>query len=85
MGTDSLASNHRLSVFDEMVTTQLYYPETSLEELIQWACFNGARAIQADNFYGSFEPGKKPGVNLITGADLSNLKLTANSKLRRLI
>lgn len=85
LGTDSLASNHRLSVLDEMVTIQLYYPEISLGELVQWACFNGARAIQSDNLYGSFDPGKKPGVNLITGVDLSNLKLTVNSKLRRLI
>lgn len=85
LGTDSLASNHRLSVFAEMVTLQVNFPEITLEELIQWASFNGARALQVDNFSGSFQSGKKPGVNLITSVDLLNMKLTGKSKIRRLI
>ncbi|MDD4143081.1 MAG: amidohydrolase family protein [Prolixibacteraceae bacterium] len=85
LGTDSLASNHQLSVFAEMITLHLHFPEVSFYELVRWASLNGARALQVENFSGSLDPGKKPGINLITGADLQNIKLTAKSKIRRLI
>ncbi|HKL31088.1 MAG TPA: amidohydrolase family protein, partial [Tangfeifania sp.] len=84
LGTDSLASNSRLSVLNEMITLQQYFPEISLEEMIKWATFNGARALQTKSRFGSFETGKKPGVNLITGADLKNLKLTSKCKVKKL-
>jgi aminodeoxyfutalosine deaminase len=82
LGTDSLASNHRLSVLYEMITLQKHFPELTMEKLAEWACLNGARALGIDNRYGSFEPGKKPGINLITGVDLQQLKLTSNSKIK---
>jgi cytosine/adenosine deaminase-related metal-dependent hydrolase len=85
LGTDSLASNHKLSVLNEMITVQQYSPEIRLEELILWATFNGARALQIENRFGSFETGKNPGVNLITGADLRNLKLTSKCKVKKLV
>lgn len=85
LGTDSLASNHNLSILDEMVTLQTNFPEIELKELIGWACLNGARALQIDRQFGSFETGKKPGVNLITGIDFRNMKLTEKSKVKRLI
>ncbi len=85
LGTDSLASNHSLSILEEMITLQLWFPEVSLVNLVKWATITGARALQTESFSGSFETGKKPGVNLITGADLQNIKLTRNSKVRRLI
>ncbi len=82
MGTDSMASNHNLSLLSEMLIIQNHFPETSLEELIDWVCINGARALRIDGRYGSFEPGKQPGVNLITGVDLHNLKLTSKSRVK---
>lgn len=85
LGTDSLASNHQLSVLAEMKTLQHYFPKLPLSELILWATFNGARALQLDKTFGNFEPGKKPGVNLITGIDFKEMKLTAKSKVRKLI
>lgn len=85
IGTDSLASNHNLSVLNEMVTLQTKFPETKLEELFKWASLNGARALKTDKKFGSFEPGKNPGVNLITGVDFRNMKLTVTSKVKRLI
>lgn len=62
LGTDSLASNNSLNLFDEMKTIQKNFPEISLETMLKWATLNGARALQMDNILGSFEKGKKPGV-----------------------
>ena len=85
IGTDSLASNRELSVLAEMITIQLNFPELKLEELIKWASINGAKALQIENQFGSFEVGKNPGVNLISGIDFKTMKLTEKSKVKRLI
>jgi len=85
LGTDSLASNHKLSVLDEMITLQLNFSELELENLVQWASLNGAKALQIDATFGSFEVGKNPGINLILGVDFKTMKLTDKSKVRRLI
>ena len=85
LGTDSLASNHQLSVLQEMITLQKFFPEITLQELVEWGCWNGSLALGLNDFFGSLESGKKPGVNLISGADLRQLKLTEKSKVKRLI
>lgn len=85
VGTDSLASNHSLSILDELKTTSNYFPEIKLETLLQWATLNGAQALGFQHELGSFEKGKKPGVVLIENVDLENLSLTAESKLKRLV
>ncbi len=85
LGTDSLASNHELSILSEIIVIQQYFPEIALDEVIQWACLNGAKALQLDSKAGSFETGKKPGINLITGIDFRNMKLTKNSRVKRLV
>lgn len=85
LGTDSLASNHQLSVLAEMITLQMHFPEITMLKLVEYACINGAKALGFENQIGSFEKGKKPGVNLLTGLDLKSLKLTEKSRVRRLI
>lgn len=65
LGTDSLASNHQLSILEEMKTIHSHYPEMELKELLQWATINGARALEMDKQLGSFEKGKRPGIVLI--------------------
>ncbi|MCY1721257.1 amidohydrolase family protein [Prolixibacteraceae bacterium Z1-6] len=85
LGTDSLASNHQLSVLHEMITLQLHFPELELSELISWATINGAKALGVENRYGSFESGQIPGVNLLTGINFRQMKLTSNSKVKRLL
>jgi cytosine/adenosine deaminase-related metal-dependent hydrolase len=65
IGTDSYASNWSLSILDELKTIQQHHPQIPLEEMLQWATINGARALQMDKHLGSFEKGKKPGVVLI--------------------
>ena len=64
LGTDSLASNHQLSILSEMQTLQ-DHKNVPFEELLKWATLNGAEFLSIDDQYGSFEVGKKPGINLI--------------------
>ncbi|WP_183575290.1 amidohydrolase family protein [Mucilaginibacter sp. X5P1] len=83
LGTDSLASNTKLCVLHEMKTIQQKFPTISTAKLMEWGTINGAQFLGIDNEKGSLEPGKSPGLNLITNMD--GLKLTAESKVRRLI
>ncbi len=82
LGTDSLASNHRLSILQEMIVLHQHFPKIRMEDLIKWACMNGARALKIENRFGSFEKGKNPGINLITGSDLQQLRLNPDSRVK---
>jgi len=64
-GTDSLASNDQLSIWQEIKLLQQHFPHISLTEMLKWATSNGAKALKIDDTYGSFEKGKRPGVVLI--------------------
>ncbi|WP_167014666.1 amidohydrolase family protein [Chitinophaga sp. Cy-1792] len=73
IGTDSLASNHQLSVWEEIKTIRRHFPEIPLEELLQWGTSNGAEALGIAGTYGSFQPGARPGVVLIHNDMISRL------------
>jgi cytosine/adenosine deaminase-related metal-dependent hydrolase len=62
LGTDSLASNHQLSVLAEIVTIQQYFPDMPMEEMLRWATLNGALALGIEKKAGSFAKGKAPGL-----------------------
>ncbi len=62
IGTDSLASNWQLSIWDEMCTIKKYNSYIPNETLLKWATINGARALQMDDDLGSISPGKSPGL-----------------------
>ena len=83
IGTDSLASNHSLSVLDEMKTIQQHFPTVDLEEMLRWATLNGAKALQIDDAFGSLHSGKKPGLVLIE--NLENGRLGEGSFVRKLV
>jgi cytosine/adenosine deaminase-related metal-dependent hydrolase len=85
LGTDSWASNERLSILSEMRTIQNCFPEWAFEELLNWATINGAKALGIDSKYGSFEIGKAPGINLITSFDFKYLKLKPTSSIKKII
>ncbi|HEY5470312.1 MAG TPA: amidohydrolase family protein [Bacteroidales bacterium] len=85
IGTDSLASNNRLSIIEELKTLQLKFPEVSMEDLVRWATLNGAKALGEDDKYGKIEIGKRPGLLLIQNVDLQNMKLLHDSFVTRLI
>ena len=68
LGTDSLASNHRLSIWEEIAAIRDNF-SVPLEEIMGWATINGAHALGIENRYGSFEKGKKPGIiNIVNDA-----------------
>ena len=85
IGTDSLASNSRLSILEELKTLQGCAPETPLEEMILWATLNGAKALGEEKTFGSIEPGKKPGLLLIRNVNLNDLKLMPGSIVNKLL
>jgi cytosine/adenosine deaminase-related metal-dependent hydrolase len=57
LGTDSLASNETLSLFDEMRDFQKNFPRVSPEEILQMATVNPARALRYENALGQMRPG----------------------------
>lgn len=85
IGTDSLASNSRLSIIDELKTLQLNFPSLSIDTLIAWATINGAKALGETDRFGKIERGKKPGLLLLQNADLINMKLLPDSFVTKLI
>jgi cytosine/adenosine deaminase-related metal-dependent hydrolase len=85
LGTDSLASNKKLSILSEMKTLQYHFPSVTLEELVRWATINGAEALGEETKFGKIEPGMKPGLLLLENLDLVNLKLLPETLVTRLI
>ena len=82
VGTDSLSSNDELDMVRELYCLQEHFPDVPLEELLEWACRNGARFLGKEDVLGSFAPGSKAGVVLID--HLQDGRLTAESHSRRL-
>jgi cytosine/adenosine deaminase-related metal-dependent hydrolase len=59
LGTDSLASNDSLSLWDEMRFLRRQFPEVfTPEELLELATMGSARALHLQQEIGSLEPGK---------------------------
>ena len=83
IGTDSLASNHTLSILDELKVIQNKTEQFSLNELLKMATQNGADFFGYEAL-GNFEKGKIPGVNLITHVNMERLKLTEHSAVVKL-
>lgn len=82
LGTDSLASARRLSMVDNM---RLLGDDVPLAELLTCATLNGARAMGIDATKGSIEVGKRPGLVVLAGLDLHNLRLTQDSRTERVV
>jgi aminodeoxyfutalosine deaminase len=65
IGTDSLASNYQLSIWEEIMKIHQYFPKIEITDLLNWATINGAKALQLNDKLGSIEKGKKPGIILL--------------------
>ena len=83
LGTDSYSSNWQLSLAKE-IQSIIRVTETmpglkavaSLEQVLQWATINGAKALKWNDELGSFDKGKKPGVVLIENDLAASKRLT---------
>ena len=76
VGTDSLASNDTLSILEEIKLIQANFAHITTEELLTWACKNGAAFFEYDHL-GTLTVGTNPGIVLIENVD--GLMLTENS------
>jgi len=83
LGTDSLASNHKLCLLSEMAVIQKHFPDISLQQLLKWGTLNGAKVLGISDEKGSIEVGKTPGLNLLTGLD--GFTITEETKVKRLV
>jgi cytosine/adenosine deaminase-related metal-dependent hydrolase len=83
LGTDSLASNHQLSILEEMKTIKNTFPFTPTAEMLLWATSNGAKALAFDKKLGDFTKGKKPGIVLIENIKAG--ELDSASSCRRIL
>jgi cytosine/adenosine deaminase-related metal-dependent hydrolase len=83
LGTDSLASNNKLCMLNEMRVVQENFSNINFEQILPWATMNGAKFLGIADDKGSIEVGKTPGLNLITG--LENFRVTNQTKVQRLI
>ena len=46
----------------ELLTIKAYYPDISWENLLRWATFNGACALQMDQHIGRIAVDRQPGL-----------------------
>lgn len=81
IGTDSLSSARTLSMIDNLRQID----DAPLEELLSWATIGGAKALNMDDRLGSLTLGKRPGLVVIKGADLHNMRLTEESFAHRIL
>lgn len=91
LGTDSLASNDSLSIWDEIrYALDIYNGELTPEELLEMATLGGAAAIGLEKQAGSLTPGKRADFQVVeiegkagdSSTALPELLLDAGSRLR---
>lgn len=84
IGTDSLSSNDDLDIVREMHCLQDHFEGLGLNELLTWACQNGAEFLGKECALGTLESGKKPGLVAISNIS-ENASLTSESASNRII
>ena len=84
VGTDSLSSNDDLDMVRELCCLQSNFDGLGLDELLTWACLNGAEFLGKEDVFGSIAAGKKPGLVHIDNLDACG-RLTGGSTSHRII
>ena len=69
VGTDSLSSNDDLDMVKELVCIRQNFSEIPMNEILVWACLNGARFLSKEKALGSLTPGKTPGIVFVSNVD----------------
>jgi len=70
LGTDSLVSNHTLSIWEEMAFLAESCPEVAPEAIWAMATENGARFMGLSCSYGTIAPGKSANMVAVSGIDI---------------
>lgn len=83
VGTDSLSSNDDLDMVKELVCLHTNFPEVPMNEMLVWACLNGARFLSKESSLGSLTLGKTPGIVFVSDVDESGA-FTAASRSERI-
>lgn len=84
LGTDSLSSNDDLDMVKEMYCLHDAFPEVPMAEILTWASLNGAAFLGKEDELGSFTPGKRPGIVLVSAMDKDGF-VTKDSCSKRII
>lgn len=84
VGTDSLSSNDDLDMVKELFCIHDNFKDVPMNEILTWACLNGARFLSKEDQLGSLSPGKRPGIVFVDNLDADG-GLTADSRSRRII
>ena len=84
VGTDSLSSNDDLDMVKELVCIKQNFVEVPMNEILVWACLNGARFLSKEDTLGSIAPGKTPGIVFVSNVDEEG-SFTADSRSERLV
>ncbi len=79
IGTDSMASNHSLSMIEELAC----FNNVGLAERLMWATANGAKALGMDNL-GAIEVGQRPSLVILSGVDVASGQIGDKSRFERL-
>lgn len=85
LGTDSLTSNHSLTMALEIELLLRNNPDLPLGTALLWATLGGARGLKAEATIGSFEVGKTPGAVLLEGVNLSTMRPEGELSSRRIL
>ena len=85
LGTDSLASNDDLDVWQEALCLTDNFPQLTLHQLVSWLTTQAAHALGMDQILGDFSPGKKPGINLIQVDFSKGEKIHGNTTVEKIL
>ncbi|MFM2207293.1 MAG: hypothetical protein RL213_1268 [Bacteroidota bacterium] len=86
IGTDSAASNHTLSLLEEMKAIVAAYPGTEFGKLLRAATLDAAVCFGWAGQLGSIETGKQPGISLLEDTDSRTpAGITPRTALKRLL
>ncbi|MDE6778353.1 MAG: amidohydrolase family protein [Alistipes sp.] len=80
IGTDSMASNDSLSMLEEVRALS----DMPLAEALVAATLGGAQALGFDDL-GAVEPGRRPGLAVVSGVDFDTMTLRDTAAARRVV
>lgn len=84
IGTDSLASNKKLSILDELKAIHAVFPGIPFIEMVKWSSYNGARFLGLDHLCGSIKTGMKPGLLALKNINPAQPAFGAEVRVERL-